>query len=128
MVWFGFNPKSGELQTKFVRTWDSRSYSFYYKCNPSYESIFFFYIYKLSKKILNLKILGLSVKLYLIVLGLFVTPTPEPKVIFIILIIILNFHNPSLSEFSCNIKPGALNMSLAASSRYKNMIIKKKKN
>jgi p-aminobenzoyl-glutamate transporter AbgT len=69
--------------------------------------------------------LGLSSKLYLRALSL--SATPDPKVIFIILIIILNFHDSSLSEFSCNIKPGALNMSLVARSCYKNAIIKKEK-
>ena len=49
----------------------------------------------------------------------------DPKVIFIIL---LNLHEPSLSELGCNIKPGALDMSLVARSCYKNVIIKKKKN
>jgi len=39
-----------------------------------------------------------------------------------------NFHDPSLSEFSCNIKSGALNISMSARSCYKNVIIKKKKN
>jgi hypothetical protein len=53
--------------------------------------------------------------------------TLDPKVIFIILIIILNLHDPSLSEFGCNIKPGALDMSLVARSCYKSMIIKKEK-
>jgi len=53
--------------------------------------------------------------------------TPDPKVIFIILIIILNLHDPSVSEFGCNIKPGALDMSLLASSCYKSVIIKKEK-
>ena len=54
--------------------------------------------------------LDFSTKLYLKALGLYVTP--DPKVIFIILIIILNFHDPNLSEFGCNIKPGAFDMSL----------------
>ena len=53
--------------------------------------------------------------------------TLDPKVIFIILIIILNLYDPSLSEFGCNIKPGALDMSLVARSCYKSVIIKKKK-
>ena len=53
--------------------------------------------------------------------------TPDLKVIFIILIIILNLHDPSLSEFDCNIKPGAFNMSLVARFCYKSMIIKKEK-
>ena len=69
--------------------------------------------------------LGLSTKLYLKALGLFVTP--GPKVIFIILIIILNLHDPSISEFSCNIKLGALDMSLLVRSCYKSVIIKKEK-
>jgi hypothetical protein len=56
-----------------------------------------------------------------------ISATLDPKVIFIILIIILNLHDPSLSEFGCNIKPGALDMSLVARSCYKSMIIKKKK-
>jgi len=50
--------------------------------------------------------------------------TPNPKVIFII----LNLHDPSVSEFGCNIKPGALDMSLLARSCYKSIITKKKKN
>jgi hypothetical protein len=57
-------------------------------------------------------------------LGLFVTP--DSKVIFIILIIILKLHDPSVSEFGCNIKPGALDMSLLARSCYKSVKIKKK--
>ena len=69
--------------------------------------------------------LGFSTKLYLRALGL--SATPDPKVIFIILIIILKLYDPSLSEFGCNIKPGALNMSLVARSCYKSVIIKKKK-
>jgi len=51
-------------------------------------------------------VLGLFTKLYLRVLGLFASP--YPKVIFIILIIILNLHDPSVSEFGCNIKLGSL--------------------
>jgi len=70
-------------------------------------------------------VLGLSAKLYLRALGM--SATPDPKVIFIILIIILNLHYPSLSEFGCNIKPGALDMGLAAMSCYKSVIIKKEK-
>jgi p-aminobenzoyl-glutamate transporter AbgT len=70
-------------------------------------------------------VLGLSTKLYLITLTL--PATPDPKVIFIILIIILNLHDLSLSEFGCNIKPGALDMSLVARSCYKNAIIRKEK-
>ena len=66
--------------------------------------------------------LGLSIKLYLRALCLFATP--NPKVIFII----LNLHNSSVSEFGCNIKPGALDMSLLARSCYKSVITKKKKN
>jgi len=70
-------------------------------------------------------VLGFSTKLYLRALGLSVTP--NPKVIFIILIIILNLHDPSLSEFGCNIKSGAFNMSLVVRSSYKSVIIKKEK-
>jgi hypothetical protein len=51
-------------------------------------------------------VLGFSTKLYLKALGLFASP--DPKVIFIILIIILNLHDPSVSEFGCNIKLGSL--------------------
>ena len=69
--------------------------------------------------------LGFSTKLYLRALGLSVTP--NPKVIFIILIIILNLHDPSLSEFGCNVKPGALDVGLVAKLCYKSLIIKKKK-
>ena len=69
--------------------------------------------------------LGFFTKLYLRALGLSVTP--DPKVIFIILIIILNLHDPSLSEFGCNIKPGAFDMSLVARFCYKSVIIKRKK-
>jgi len=54
--------------------------------------------------------------------------TPNPKVIFIILMIILNLHDSSVSEFGCNIKPEALDMSLFARSYYKSVIIKNKKN
>ena len=70
--------------------------------------------------------LGLSTKLYLRALSMFATP--DPKVIFTILIIILNLHDSSVSEFGCNIKPGALDMSLLARSCYKSVIIKNKKN
>jgi len=51
-------------------------------------------------------VLGLSTKLYLRALGLFASP--DPQVIFIILIIILNLHDPSVSEFGCNFKLGSL--------------------
>jgi hypothetical protein len=71
-------------------------------------------------------VLGLFAKLYLRVLSL--SATPDLEVIFIILIIILNLHDPSLSEFGYNIKPGALDMGLAARSCYKSVIIKKEKN
>jgi hypothetical protein len=71
-------------------------------------------------------VLGLSAKLYLRALSL--SATPDLEVIFIILIIIIiNLHDPSLSEFGCNIKLGALDMSLAARSCYKSVIIKNKK-
>jgi len=62
-------------------------------------------------------VLGFSIKLYLRALSLFATP--NPKVIFII----LNLHNSSVSEFGCNIKPGALDMSLLARSCYKSVIL-----
>ena len=68
----------------------------------------------------------LFAKLYLKVLSL--SATPDLEVIFIILIIIINLHDPSLSEFGCNIKLGALDMSLLARFCYKSVIIKKKKN
>jgi hypothetical protein len=70
-------------------------------------------------------VLGFSTKLYLRALGLSVTR--NPKFIFLILIIILNLHDPSLSEFGCNIKLGTFDMSLVARSCYKSVIIKKKK-
>jgi len=70
-------------------------------------------------------VLGLSTKLYW-ALGL--STTPDPKVIFIILIIILNLHDPSLSEFGCNTRPEALNMGMVARSYHKSIIIKKEKN
>jgi hypothetical protein len=70
-------------------------------------------------------VLGLSAKLYLRALGM--SATSNPKVIFIILIIILNLHDPSLSEFGCNIKPEALDMSTVVKSYYKSLIVKKKK-
>jgi len=54
-------------------------------------------------------VLDFSTKLYLKTLGLAVTS--NPKVIFIILIIILNLHDPNLSEFGYNIKFGAFDMS-----------------
>ena len=69
--------------------------------------------------------LGFFAKLYLRVLSL--SATPDLEVIFIILIIIINLHDPSLSEFGCNIKLGALDMSLAVRSCYKSVIIKNKK-
>jgi hypothetical protein len=50
--------------------------------------------------------LGLSVKLYLKILGL--ATTSDPRVIFIILIITLNLHDPSLSGFDCNTRPNNL--------------------
>ena len=65
--------------------------------------------------------LALSTKLYLRALDMFATP--DPKVIFIILIIILNLHDLNVNEFGCNIKPGALDMSLLARSCYKSVII-----
>jgi len=70
-------------------------------------------------------VLGFFAKLYLRVLSL--SATPDLEVIFIILIIIINLHDPSLSEFGCNIKLGALDMSLAVRSCYKSVIIKNKK-
>ena len=69
--------------------------------------------------------LGLLINLYLRALSL--STTSDLEVIFIILIIILNLYDPSLSEYGCNIKPGALDMGLTARSCYKNMIIKKEK-
>jgi hypothetical protein len=71
-------------------------------------------------------VLGLFAKLYLRALSL--STTSDLEVIFIKLIIILNLHDSSLSEFSCNIKPGALDMGLAAMSCYNSVIIKKEKN
>jgi hypothetical protein len=71
-------------------------------------------------------VLGFSTKLYLRALGLFATP--NPKVIFIILIIILNLHDQSVSEYGCNIKPGALDISMLTRSCYKSVIIQKEKN
>jgi len=68
-------------------------------------------------------VLGFSAKLYLRVSG-----TSNPKVIFIILIIILNLLDLSLSEFGCNIEPGALDMSMAVKSYYKSVIVRKEKN
>jgi hypothetical protein len=69
--------------------------------------------------------LGLLVNLYLRTLSF--STTSDLEIIFIILIIILNLYDSSLSEFSCNIKPGALDMSLAARSCYNSVIIKKEK-
>jgi hypothetical protein len=63
-------------------------------------------LHKKYKKNKDLKMLGLSVKLYPRVLGL--TATSDPRVIFIILIITLNLHDPSLSGFGCNIRPNNL--------------------
>jgi len=51
-------------------------------------------------------VLGLSVKIYPRVFGL--AATLDPKVIFIIVIIILNLHNSSLIESSCNSGPKSL--------------------
>ena len=65
--------------------------------------------------------LGFFIKLCLRVLDLSVIL--DPKVIFIILIIILNLYNLSLSEFGCNIKPGAFDMILVARFCYKSVII-----
>jgi len=65
------------------------------------------------------------IKLYPRTLGLFAIPDPKVIFIFIILIIILNLHDLSVSEFGCNIKPGALDMSMLARSCYKSVIIKK---
>ena len=63
--------------------------------------------------------LGLSVKLYLRVLGL--TAMSDPIVIFIILIITLNLHDLSLSGSGVAI---ALDVSLVVRSCHKSMIIK----
>jgi len=65
--------------------------------------------------------LGLLVNLYLRTLSF--STTSDLEIIFII----LNLYDSSLSEFSCNIKPGALDMSLAARSCYNSVIIKKEK-
>jgi hypothetical protein len=81
-------------------------------------------LHKKYQKKLRFKSVRFFLKLYLRTLGLYATP--DPKVIFIILIIISNLHDPSLSEFGCNIKPGALDMGLVARSCYKSVIIKKK--
>jgi hypothetical protein len=51
-------------------------------------------------------VLGLSAKIYPRVFGL--AATLDPKVIFIIVIIILNLHNSSLIESSCNSGPKSL--------------------
>jgi hypothetical protein len=51
-------------------------------------------------------VLGLSIKLYLRVLGL--VAMSDPRVRFIILIITLNLHDPSLSGFGCNTRPNNL--------------------
>jgi hypothetical protein len=51
-------------------------------------------------------VLGLSAKIYPRVFGL--AATLNPRVIFIILIIILNFHDSSLIESSCNNGPKSL--------------------
>jgi hypothetical protein len=67
----------------------------------------------------------LSAKLYLRALSL--SATPDLKVIFIKLIIILNLHDPSLSGFDCNTRPGTLDMGLTARLCHKSMIIKKEK-
>jgi hypothetical protein len=64
-------------------------------------------------------VLGLSVKLYLRVLGLIAMS--DPIVIFIILIITLNLHDLSLSGSGVAI---ALDVSLVARSCHKSMIIK----
>ena len=69
--------------------------------------------------------LDFSTKLYLRALGMSVIP--DPKVIFIILIIILNLHNPSLSEFGYNIKPEAFDISLVARFCHKSVIFQKKR-
>ena len=53
---------------------------------------------------------------------------PYPKLIFIILIILLNLHDPSLSNFGCNTRPRALDVGLAAKSCHESVIIKNKKN
>jgi hypothetical protein len=50
--------------------------------------------------------LGFSAKLYPRILGL--ATTLDPKVIFIISIIILNLHDLSLSESSCNTGPKSI--------------------
>jgi len=51
-------------------------------------------------------VLGLSAKIYPKVFGL--AATFDPRVIFIILIIILNLHDSSLIESSCNSGPKSL--------------------
>jgi hypothetical protein len=83
-------------------------------------------LYKKYQKKLKSKNVKSSTKLYLRALGL--STTPGPKIIFIILIIILNLYDSSLSEFSCNIQSGALDMSMVATSCYKSVIIKREKN
>jgi len=51
-------------------------------------------------------VLGLSVKIYPKVFGL--AATLDLRIIFIILIIILNLHDSSLIESSCNSEPKSL--------------------
>jgi len=53
-------------------------------------------------------VLGLSAKLYLKAMDM--SATLNPKVIFIILIIILNLHDPSLSEFGCKFAISTLDL------------------
>jgi hypothetical protein len=60
-------------------------------------------LHKKYKKDQDLRVLGLSAKIYPKALGL--TATLDPRVIFIILIIILNLHDSSLGDSGYNTKP-----------------------
>ena len=71
----------------------------------------FFSCIKNIKKWQDLRVLGLSAKIYLKTLVL--TAMLELTIIFIILIIILHLHDLSLSESGCNTGPKALYVALA---------------
>jgi hypothetical protein len=67
------------------------------------HGLIFFFLHKKYQKMLSLRVLGLSAKIYPKTLGL--AATLDSRILFIILIITLNLHDLSLSEPGCNIGP-----------------------
>jgi hypothetical protein len=76
------------------------------KKTKAYATGYFFHCIKNIEKCEVLRVLGLLAKIYPRVFGL--TATLDSRVIFIILIIILNLHDSSLIESSCNSRPKSL--------------------